>query len=195
MAIDVKALLADALLSLCEEKPLSKITVADIQKKSTVSRQAFYNHFKDKNDLIQYIYLNRIIVNWKSTESDLDYYTSLLDLFDRFKKYHNFMKQALSQNDQNCLREFMMDYCRKFDLEWHQRYYGAEPMPVALKLATEYHAIAAMSMTITWILSDMPSPPHAMAENIARMRSVGLSLWLYDKNNPYRFAENEDGEK
>ena len=62
LAIDVKALLADALLELCEQKPLSKISVSDIQAQSGVSRQAFYNHFRDKQDLIQYIYLNRIIV-------------------------------------------------------------------------------------------------------------------------------------
>ena len=53
MAIDVKALISDALLELCNEKPLSKISISDIQKKSGVSRQTFYNHFRDKNDLIQ----------------------------------------------------------------------------------------------------------------------------------------------
>ena len=111
MALNVKEILSDALLKLCEEKPLGKISIADIQKESTVSRQAFYNHFRDKNDLIQYIYLNRIIVNWRSTESDLDYYSSLLDLFERFAKYHVFMKQALAISDQNCLSEFMIDYC------------------------------------------------------------------------------------
>lgn len=57
-----------------------------------VSRQTFYNHFRDKNDLIPYIYLSRIIVNWRSVDSDLD-------------------------------------YCRKFDFQWHQRYYGDKPMP------------------------------------------------------------------
>lgn len=62
LAIDVKALLADALLDLCEQKPLSKISASDIQAQSGVSRQAFYNHFRDKQDLIQYIYLNRVIV-------------------------------------------------------------------------------------------------------------------------------------
>ena len=42
--------------------------------------------------MIPYIYLSRIIVNWRSVDSDLD-------------------------------------YCRKFDLQWHQRYYGDKPMP------------------------------------------------------------------
>ena len=108
------------------------------------------------------------------------------DRFDRYARYQYFLKQALSLNDQNCLREFMIDYCKKFDLEWHQRYYGTEPMPDALRFATEYHAVASMSITIAWILSDMPSPPHVIAENIARMRDAGLSPLLYDKKgSPY----------
>ena len=32
MAIDIKNLIADALLELCNEKPLAKISIADIQK-------------------------------------------------------------------------------------------------------------------------------------------------------------------
>ena len=190
MAIDIRALIEDALLELCNEKPLPKISINDIQKKSGVSRQTFYNYFRDKNDLIQRIYLDRIISRWKSVDSDLEYYDSLLDVFDRYKRYQNFLKQALSMNDQNCLREFMIDYCKKFDLEWHQRYYGSEPMPDALRFATEYHAVASMSITIAWILSDMPSPPHVIAENIARMRDSGLSPLLYNKKaSPYKIPD------
>ena len=32
MSIDIKNLIADALLELCNEKPLAKISIADIQK-------------------------------------------------------------------------------------------------------------------------------------------------------------------
>lgn len=186
MAIDVRVLIEDALLALCSEKPLYKISIADIQKKSGVSRQTFYNYFKDKNDLIQQIYLDRIIYDWRSADSDMDYYEHTLAAFERFAQYHTFLKQALSMDGQNCLREFMVDYCKEFDLKWHQHHYGAEPMPSALRFATEYHAIATISIAITWILSDMPSPPHAVVENITRMRDAGLSPLLYGgEGSPY----------
>lgn len=47
MAIEVKSIIVDALLALSERKPLSKITIADIQHESGIS-QTFYNYFKDK---------------------------------------------------------------------------------------------------------------------------------------------------
>ena len=56
MAINVKNIIASALLELCETKSLEALTVKQILEKSGVSRQTFYNHFIDKNDLIQYVY-------------------------------------------------------------------------------------------------------------------------------------------
>lgn len=48
MAINIHNLLSDALLELCEKKPLVSITVKDLLEETGVSRQAFYNRFRDK---------------------------------------------------------------------------------------------------------------------------------------------------
>ena len=56
MSIDVKRILGTALLELTQKKPLESLTVSQILKETGVSRQTFYNHFKDKNDLICYVY-------------------------------------------------------------------------------------------------------------------------------------------
>ncbi len=50
MAINVEKLIVDALMELCNSKPLSKITVSDISKTSGVSRTTFYKHFQDVYD-------------------------------------------------------------------------------------------------------------------------------------------------
>ena len=61
MAIKIKPLFADALLFLTQTKKLSAITINDLIIQTGASRQTFYNHFKDKDDLIQWIYLNYIL--------------------------------------------------------------------------------------------------------------------------------------
>lgn len=194
LAIDVKALLADALLDLCEQKPLSKISVSDIQAQSGVSRQAFYNHFRDKQDLIQYIYLNRVLCNWSAPTPDFPYYDELLKTFQRYIHYQRFLKQAILMTGQNCLADFMTDYCIDFDSKWHQCCYGDTPMPEELRLATEYHSRAAMTMTIWWILSDMPVPPAVITDMITKMRDAGLSHMLCqrDGRSPYTAKSESD---
>ena len=61
MAINIKQIVADAMLDLCRTKELKAITIKDIREKTGVSRQGFYNHFKDKEDLIHWIYYDRVL--------------------------------------------------------------------------------------------------------------------------------------
>ena len=49
-----RKLLADALLSLLEERPLSEISVVDICQRAMVHRTTFYAHFDDKLTLLRY---------------------------------------------------------------------------------------------------------------------------------------------
>ena len=158
MAIDIKEILANGLLDLCHKKDLSQITVKDLLETTGVSRQTFYNHFLDKNDLIQYIYNHKIINRFNGQNTNLDFYESLIESFEHMKQYQTFLKQACLMDGQNCLKEYISKHCEEFDLKWHQQLYGEEPMPDALKFATIYHANASSAMTLSWILSDMKVP-------------------------------------
>lgn len=189
MAINIKEILVNGLLDLCEETTLESLTIKQLLDKTQVSRQTFYNHFKDKNDLIQYVYLEKIIPRYSTADPNLDFYESLLDTFKRMEKYHVFMKQACLMNDQNCLKDYIFEHCKQFDLEWHQNLYGSQPMPEALRFATEYHATASSSMTLSWILSDMPVTCEEIAQMITQMRGIGMEkLFSGSKNcqNPYK---------
>lgn len=46
--------IADALISLMEEKPYQQITIMDICKKADLSRQTFYNIFDQKEDVLRF---------------------------------------------------------------------------------------------------------------------------------------------
>ena len=61
-------------------------------------------------------------------------------------------------------------------------------MTDALRFATEYHANASSSMTLSWILSDMPVSSSQIAKMIVDMRSLGMDVLFKDgeiKENPY----------
>ena len=179
MSIDVKRILGTALLELTQKKPLESLTVSQILKETGVSRQTFYNHFKDKNDLICYVYDTFIVPDFHDQNMT----------FENIKKYHWFMKQACQMEGQNCLKDYIVDHCQAFDLKWHQELYGKEPMPDALRFATIYHAHASSSMTLSWILSDMPVPCEDIVQMIVEMRGLGMDKLFQDSDNsihPYQ---------
>ena len=51
-----KKALASSLKELMAQMPLSKIGVGDICANCEMNRKSFYYHFKDKNDLINWIF-------------------------------------------------------------------------------------------------------------------------------------------
>ena len=177
MAIDIKEILANGLLDLCHKKDLSQVTVKDLLETTGVSRQTFYNHFLDKNDLIQYIYNHKIINHFNGQNTNLDFYESLIESFEHMKQYQTFLK------------EYIPKHCEEFDLKWHQQLYGEKLMPDALKFATIYHANASSAMTLSWILSDMKVPVEEMAKMITQMRGLGMDDLFQESDcttNPYK---------
>ena len=94
MAINVKRLLAEALLELSKEKSLDKISVTDIVKYAGAGRQTFYNHFKDKNDLLYWIY-KRTLVGEEKIIEEKGFYAYLCNVYTQAQqKYANFLKEA-----------------------------------------------------------------------------------------------------
>lgn len=189
IAINIKEIIVDSLLNLCETIPLEAIKIRQVLEKSGVSRQTFYNHFIDKNDLVQYVYESRIIPDFNKENKNLSFYNSLVISFDNMKKYNIFMKQACMIEGQNSLKDYIFEHCKEFDLRWHQELYGSKLMPDNLKFSTEYHAMASSSMVLSWILSDMPVDSREIAEMIVKMRGLGMEELFKDgeyKGNPYK---------
>lgn len=190
MALDVESIIMDALLELCAEQPLARVTVKQILQRSGISRQTFYNHFLDKNDLVCRIYDVRVIGEFDLDDSSPagDYRAALTASLARMHAYGGFLREAFSLRDQNNLTDHALAHTRDFDLAWHQNVWGNTPMPEELRFATEYHALASGYMVIAWILSGFPTPEEELARLIADMRSCGMGPLFADApsgSNPY----------
>ena len=67
------------------------------------------------------------------------------------KKYHKFIKEACMLEGEHCLKDYIYEHCKDYDLRWHQHLYGKKTMSDALRFATTYHAHASSSMTLSWM--------------------------------------------
>ncbi len=102
-----KRALASALKELMDEVPFSKITVAQICEKCDMNRKSFYYHFKDKYELMNWIFDMDLITlsrkgsndKWQLIEEVCAY------LYDNKKFY----REALKIRGQNSLIEHMQE--------------------------------------------------------------------------------------
>lgn len=182
MAIDIHSLLADALLELCKKKPLTSITIKDLLAETGVSRQTFYNRFRDKNDLIQWTYEHKVLGNFLNNDPKYSYYENTLSYYKNIDMHRHFLKQACAIREQNCLMDFMLWFVVDYDIRWHTRQNGGKPLNKEQLFATKYHSIASIHMAIEWISSDDPEPPEVMARRITNIRNINLKDFLFGED-------------
>lgn len=99
-----KKALAAALKQLMEEKPFEKINVGDICERCEMNRKSFYYHFKDKYDLVNWIFDTELIalVNDKAYDN---IWEAMPVLSYYFYNNRNFYRKALCITGQNSFLE------------------------------------------------------------------------------------------
>ena len=109
-----KAALEESLKRLLLKKPLDKITITDITTDCGISRMAFYYHFKDKYDLVNWIFytdmINRIQIDNVLTGSTWELVDTITHYFYENKSFY---MNALSVSGQNSFAEFFVDIIKQ----------------------------------------------------------------------------------
>ncbi|MBP3661085.1 MAG: dihydroxyacetone kinase transcriptional activator DhaS [Oscillospiraceae bacterium] len=102
---------ATALQDLIEEQPFQKISVGDICERCQMNRKSFYYHFRDKYDLVNWIFDTEFIEAVKNSgaESTTDAFQVLCDYF-----YENrsFYRRALKIEGQNSFTDHFRQLCQ-----------------------------------------------------------------------------------
>ena len=99
-----KRALAAALKEVMEQKPFAKINVSDICERCDMSRKSFYYHFRDKYDLLNWIFdmdFFRIAEGMETSQP----WTVMTTLCDYFYDNRDFYRRALRVTGQNSFLE------------------------------------------------------------------------------------------
>ena len=163
MAINTKWIIANALLDLCSEKSLEKISVSDIIKKAGTGRQTFYNHFRDKNDLIYWIF-KRTITRERQLVENEGFFAYLTHVYSEARKYSAFLEQACRYAGQNSLSESIYlqtyNYYKLFILA----HYGSAVFDEKLEYALRFNAEGACGRYVHWVKEGMEGDPETQAK-------------------------------
>ena len=100
-----KNALAVSMKKLMEKKPFSKISVGDICEDCGMNRKSFYYHFRDKYDLVNWIFYVDFIerMDWDACRSPWDMLVALCRHFDAERQFY---QNALQVEGQNSFREY-----------------------------------------------------------------------------------------
>ncbi len=91
-----------------ETKPFSQISVSDICGKCEMNRKSFYYHFKDKYDLVNWIYRTEFIAAARQKEY-ADGWNLLEELCGYFYENRNFYRKTFSVEGQNSFSDYFRE--------------------------------------------------------------------------------------
>lgn len=115
-----KRALAASLKELMAEQPFDKINVAQICQRCNMSRKSFYYHFKDKYDLVNWIFDTEFMELIKRENLSAGY-TERWSFIEKNCRYfyqnHSFYRKALQIKGQNSFSEHFQEYIRPFIAE------------------------------------------------------------------------------
>ena len=120
-----KKALANALKELMEEAPFDKINVAQICEKCHMNRKSFYYHFKDKYDLINWIYDTEFIML-----SERKNYADVFVFFEELCQYlyanRSFYRRALKIKGQNSFSDHFTERLHPIIVEELKPIFGVD---------------------------------------------------------------------
>ena len=177
MAIDVKKLLSEAIIELSYEKPLRKITINDITKRAGTGRQTFYNHFRDKNDLIYWDFLRTLAGEKRIMKTD-GFFAYLYSLHKKAQEKQNFLTQACKLEGQNSLSEAIFNQTYTYYRNCIIDHFGQEAMTEKLEFSLLFNAYGATSMYIHWAEMEMPGSAEEQARYALHCIPQSLKKYL-----------------
>ena len=104
-----KRALAAALKEIMNDKPFGKISIGDICEKCGMNRKSFYYHFRDKYDLVNWIFDYECSTYLKLNPAEEGKWTLLEELCSYFYENKSYYRKILKITEQNCFADHFAD--------------------------------------------------------------------------------------
>lgn len=88
--VDVESMLAESLVALMKKVPIKDILVSDIVEHCNLSRRTFYNRFRDKYDLLEWVYKSHNLLCRRLFGEYISWYRFTLEMAKTVKANKDF---------------------------------------------------------------------------------------------------------
>ena len=160
MADRTKKWIAEAMNELMKQKPINKIRVTDICKAADIQRPTFYYHFKDKYDLIAWIFFQNA-----PQEDLLDPKAAGEAMREMKKGLSVFYQRAYADVSQNALWKYMLEYFTESYSRIAREKLHTDVLDTEFAFKIRMYCYGSLGMTMEWALYDNITP----AETVVQM--------------------------
>lgn len=179
--MDTRYIFAESIKDLMNHQALDKITVKDIVKRSGMTRQTFYRHFKDKYDLVNWYFERLADKSFLQIGASETLYEGLTKKFSFLLHDQVFFTEAFKSKDYNNVENY--DY--KCIYEFYKGIIEKKlqsPIPQDIDFLLQMYCHGSITMTVEWSVSGMTTSPEVMAKQLIEALPPKLAYYLKDLN-------------
>ncbi len=160
-----KQILASTLLELSKHKSVDKITVQHLVKESGVSVQTFYNHFRDKAELVLWIHKSAFDQYLEKLERDeYTYRDFTIDNIRFYSEHKDFMWNALTHTDgQDSYVKMSAENMYQVLKRYILRREKLQSLPEDIDFYLKMYCIIAPNMFAEWAFNMKDTSPETFA--------------------------------
>ncbi len=182
MANTTKQWIALQMKELMRQKPLSKISVTEICRAAGIERPTFYYHFKDKYELVAWVFFHTA-----ETENIIDL-PSAVEGLSRLKSELAFFRQAYADISQNALWTYIVEYYTEAYSALAKEILHTDQLDPSLLYSIRFFCYGTVGMAREWITTDDKTP----AEEFARRMFLSMSAEMFRIFFPSGLPEYQD---
>ncbi len=155
-----KALLAESLKELSKVKAVDKITIKELTINCGLTPPTFYNHFRDKYELMAWIYNQKVeasLKNFGVTDSFEDVICKWMEIILEDEDFYmNLLKNAVGQNS---FRYATNDHAINLLTDWIKERHNLDELPPTICFCLRFYMRAVSEFVNDWALGKWECPP------------------------------------
>lgn len=161
MGRDTKRMFADELEAMMAGMPLSKVRVSDLCARCGVERRVFYYHFKDKYDLVAWMFeQDRAAADGDaSAYSEASYAATHRRLWAR----RDFYRRAFEEDDQNSIERYLLAFSIEANEVALKRHLGVRTLGLEHAFEARHFAHGNVGCVIDWLQGTIEATPEQLA--------------------------------
>lgn len=177
-----KELIAESLKELFTHKTADKITVKEIAHNCGVTPATFYNHFRDKYDLIVWIYAEPVknIVK-KVDKGSYGLHDAIFNVINYFAENRKFIINAIMHTSgQDSFIHHVFKIHFEIMCDFIKSSQNLKKLPLKTEMLLKVYVYGTVQLVCEWLVNDMPVPINEFMNFLEDGLPAPLKIYFYE---------------
>ncbi|MBO8435326.1 MAG: TetR/AcrR family transcriptional regulator C-terminal domain-containing protein [Tyzzerella sp.] len=168
MSNTTKKALATSLKNISTKKPLDKITISDITSDCGISRMAFYYHFKDIYDLIEWVCVEDVNTALQGKKTYDTWQEGMIQIFEAIYENKTFILNAYRTISREQIENYLYQLTYKLIRDVvDEKSVNTDITDAQKKFIAEFYKYSFVGIILDWIKTGMKNDYNYIVECVA----------------------------